>query len=238
MPDFESTKSEFAAALERLILKRGNDSDHSLLDDWIEVISPMGITALDFSFDPRALHDFYTKDEIVFSKTFYFYDAEYLRECCSPGDDCLAGKHCIPIGGVDGADEFIYVSDNLELGIASLHHEDAFSARDLDTEVAERASRLGVSLPRFVELLAPQTSLAKFSATQDASKWMVVENLGTKVRYEINLSEKWDVGERTFGSSSESEAFFFNLIRKGCARTSLSILYCPRHLQRRIEEIL
>jgi hypothetical protein len=238
MTDFESTKAEFEAELKRLITKRAHDSKHNLLDDWIEALSPTGITNLRFSFDPRELHDDYAKDEIVFSKRFSFYDADYLRQCCSPGDDCLAGKHCVPIGGVDFADEFIYISDNLKLGIAQLHRDDVFSALDLDREVAKRASRLKVSLPRFLKILVPLTNLAILTVNRDASKWLVVENLGTKVRYQMHLPGKEDEGERSFLSSSESEAFFFRLIQQGRATASLSIMYCPEHLQQRIEEIL
>lgn len=247
MTDFECTKAKFAASLERLVSERGIDSKRSLIDDWIDVLSRSGIAAFDFSFSPRDLDDYYSDDEIVFSSTFYFYDPEYLRECCSPGDDCLAGKHCIPIGGVNGADEFIYVSDNLELGIAHLHRDDAFAAMDhiargraldLDAKVAATASRLKMPLPRFVGLLRPQTDLVKLFPRHDASQWLVVENLGTRVRYEIKLSGYGDHGEQSFDTASESERFFFNLIQNGAATTTLSILDCPAHLEKRIKQIL
>jgi hypothetical protein len=238
MTDFESTKAVFEAALERLITKRAHDRKHSLLDDWIEAVSAAGITTLRFSFDPRELHNYYAEDQIVFSKRFFFYDADYLRECCSPGDDCLAGKRSIPIGGINFADEFIYITNNLNLGIAQLHRDDVFSALDLDREVEESASQLKVSLPRFLKILAPITNLAILTVNSDASKWLVVENLGNKVRYQIHLPGKVDEGERPFLSSAESEEFFFRLIQQGRATASLSILYCPQHLQQRIQEIL
>jgi hypothetical protein len=241
MVDFEATKASFEAALKRLISRRDKNSKHSLLDDWIEAVSPTGISSLSFSFSPRDLYDNYLNDEVVFSKSFYFYDAAYLRECCTPGDDCLAGKRSIPIGGVDGADEFVYVSGNLRLGIAPLHRDDVFEAfrsSGLDKLVEKTASRLETSLTRFVRLLAPETDIVRFSVTRDASRWLLVENLGRKVRYEINLSENWEAGERAFDSLSVSEAFFYSLIEQSCATTDLSILACPPNLQQRIEGIL
>jgi hypothetical protein len=238
MTDFESAKAEFLAAVEHFLWERRNGSRRGLLGDWVGLLSRTGFSSLDFSFSPRELHDHYSSDEVVFSSTFDFHDPDYLRECCSPGSDCLAGKRCIPIGGVDGADGFIYLSEDVELRIAHLHHDDVFSASDLDAVVAEEASRLKVSLQAFVGFLRPQTKLAKLSASLDASKWLVVENVGTLVRYEIHLSEDWDVGERSFHGLPESEEFFFELIRGGCATMELSLLHCSPHIRQRIEAIL
>lgn len=239
MNNFESTKAKFLDAFERFLWKRRNNLERSLLDDWVELLSSTGIKSLNFSFDPREVCDYYSPDEVVFSSLFYFHDPDYLRECCSPGPDCLAGKHCIPIGGVDCADELVYLSADPKLGIAHLHRvDDVFPASDLDAVFAEAASRLNMSLQRFVGLLRPQTNLAKFSTSRDASKWLVVEGLGSKVRYQIHLSEKWDVGERSFHSSAESEEFFFDLIRRGLAMSDLSLLDCSTHLRGRIETIL
>jgi len=238
MTDHEAAKAGFADAVGRLVRERYNQPRFGLLDDWIELLLRTGVSALNFSFDPREMDDSYSHGDVVFSQTFFFYDPVYLRECCSPGPDCLAGKHSFPIGGVDGASEFIYVPENLELGIAHLYREDVFSALDLDAVVAENAARLNISLQRFIQLLAPPTNLVKLAATRDASKWLVVEDLGSRVRYEINLSGSSDVGERAFHSPSESDGFFIDLIRRGCAIADLTILECPPHLRQRIESLL
>lgn len=236
--DFETAKSEFATILKRMVADRINASKRCLLDDWIETISSSELKDLAFSFSPREFDDYYNEDEIVFSKTFYFYGGQYLRQCCSPGGDSIAGKRCIPIGGVDGADEFLYMTDSPNLNVALLHHEDVFLAEDLDTVVVESTSGLEISLQQFVDLLRPQTNFAKFTAIADASKWLIVEDLGGCVRYEINLTDHSNDGEKSFASSADSEAFFFDMIQKGCATTRLSILDCSPHLRGRIEAIL
>jgi hypothetical protein len=238
MTDLESAKARCADACERLVRGFHVQPGPSLLDAWIELLAKTGILSHRFSFNPREMHDYYSPDEAVFSKTFDFYGPAYLRECCSPGPDCLAGKHCIPIGGVDGASEFIYISENLALGIAHLHRDDVFSASDLDAVVTEDASRLNFPLVRFVQHLAPPTNFATLGPPHDASKWLRVEDLGTKVRYEINLSGDWNIGERSFAGPMESEEFFFDLIRQGRAVTDLTIVVCSQHLRRRIETLL
>jgi hypothetical protein len=74
MAHFDTTKAEFNTALERLLALRSHDPRRILLEDWVHTLSSTEITTLDFSFDPRALSDHYSDDEIVFSKTFSFYD--------------------------------------------------------------------------------------------------------------------------------------------------------------------
>jgi hypothetical protein len=118
MADFEKTKTDFIGVVNQLLQTRSAASDRNLLKDWTSILAVTSICELDFSFDPRSIHNYYSEDELVFSDEFYFYGAEYLEECCRPGDDCLAGNSCIPIGGVNGADEFIYICNDLDKGIA------------------------------------------------------------------------------------------------------------------------
>ncbi len=238
MTDFESTKAEFSLAVDRLVADRTNSVGRNLLDDWISILSADGMTTLSFSFDPREIDDWYNDDEVVFSKTFCFYKELYLRQCCSPGPDCVAGTQCIPVGGVDGADEFLFITDTPSFKIAVLHHDNVFLADQLDTVVLEKSERLNVPLTRFLRLLQPETCLAKFMASNDASKWLVVEQIGHTIRYEFNLSAEWDDGEQAFPSVDESEAFFFDLIKRGCATTGLSILSCSPRIREQVERIL
>lgn len=87
-------------------------------------------------------------------------------------------------------------------------------------------------------MLQPETRLAKFMVSNDASKWLVVEQIGPLVRYEFNLSADWDEGEQKFQSVTESEAFFFDLIARGCATTRLSILSCSPQIRAQVETVL
>lgn len=238
MTDFESAKAKVNATVELFLRNRADHPARGLFDNWVDALSRTEFSALGFSFDPRDLHGHYPPDEVVFSSTFHLFEPAYLRQCCSPGADCLAGKRCIPIGSVDGADGFVYISEDSELGIAHLHHDDVYTASDLDGVVTDNSSRLELPLQTFFNLLRPPTNLAKLAPRLDGSKWLVVEDLGTKVRYEIHLSDEWDVGERQFHTPHESEEFFFELIRRGCATSRLSLLYCSPHLEQRVEAML
>jgi hypothetical protein len=113
-----------------------------------------------------------------------------------------------------------------------------FLADDLDAVVEATATRLGKPLTAFVDCLIPPTNLVKLSARDDASKWLVVEDLGSLVRYEINLDTEWKQDTREFRSAKESAGFFFEIIQQGMNIANLSILACPSHLRQRIESML
>jgi len=239
MTDFQTIKVEFSLAVDRALTDRANSAERSLLDDWVSTLSAVDVATLKCSsFDPREIDNWFNDNEVVFSKTFHLCNESDLRQCCSPGPHCRAGSHCIPIGGVDGGDEFLFVTDTPSFKIAVLHHDDVYLANELDAVVLEKSERLNVPITRFLELLRPETCFAKFMASNDASKWLVVEQIGQSVRYEFNLSPDWDDGEQQFQSVDESEAFFFDMIKKGCATTGLSILSCSPQIREQIETIL
>ncbi|MEM9214154.1 MAG: hypothetical protein AAGD25_07370 [Cyanobacteria bacterium P01_F01_bin.150] len=122
--------------------------------------------------------------------------------------------------------------------IAILHHDDVYLADELDAVVLERSKLLTVPLTHFLELFQMETCLAKFMASNDASRWLIVEHNGQSIRYEFNLSPNWDDGEQAFQSVDQSEAFFFDMIRRGCATIELSILSCSPQIREQVETIL
>ena len=238
MDELEKAKRELATRIERLISRRqGTDAESSLLIDWVHTVKNTRIEEFEFSFDPRAIHDHDAGDEMVFSKAFSFYGDSFLEENCRAGSH-LARENCMPIGSVDGDDEFIYICNDLSRGIALLHHDDVFLADDLDAVVYDSAARLETSLTAFVDCLKPPARLAKFLATGDASKWLVVEDLGSVVRYEMNLDDNWRDGEQAFDSETESEEYFYRVIERGLEIARLSVLQCSPSVWNRVESLL
>ena len=238
MTDFHTTRTKFSFAVDRVFADRPNSAVGTLLDNWASTLSAADVATLACSFNPREIDNQYDENEVVFSKTFRFYSESELRQCCSPGPDCIAGTLCIPIGDVDGGDEFLFMTDTPSLKIAVLHHDDVYLADELDTVVLEKSERLNVPITRFIELLKPETCLAKFIASTDASKWLVVEQTGHSVRFECNLSHDSEDGEQEFSSVDASEAFFFDVIKRGRATTRLSILSCSPKIRQQVEMIL
>jgi hypothetical protein len=113
-----------------------------------------------------------------------------------------------------------------------------FSAKDLDELVEREAIQQGTSIVHFIDCLFPQTKLARFSAHKDASKWLVVENLGYKVRYEMSLGKDSRAETREFQSSHDATAFFFDVIRQGTKVKQLSLISCPKDLTSQIELLI
>ena len=238
MTDIESIKTELALVLNRVLAERAESKTRNVIEDWSTILALTRVDTARFSFSQREIDNSYSDDEIVFSKTVDFFGDSYLQECCTPGSDCLAGSRCIPIAGVDGADEFLFITNTPNLDVTILHHDDVYVADDLDKIVHEKAERTELPLLQFLEILQPETTLAKFMASTNASKWLVVEQNGKLVRYEFNLTAEWDDGEQSFNTTDEAETFFFDTIRRGVASTALSIISCSSVIHQQVETII
>jgi len=235
---FEKQKAELIARVQRLQNRKHTSGISSLLNEWCDVYDEQPFCKLQTSFDPRQFYDYYTDDELVFCGEFDFWDSKYLRECCSPGSDCLAGKRCFPIGGAYNADKFVYICNDLSLGIAIVHHDDAFCAEDLDDEVETVASNTDVKLARFVDSLIPRTEKTILGVDRDGRYWMILEKRDKTVRCQMNMKESWEE-EQSFETHEAAREYYLQLIRE-CRKKNnkLTIVSCPHNLTSVISSLI
>lgn len=75
-------------------------------------------------------------------------------------EEGFGGESSFMIGRLDGNghDDAIFLSTHLLKGVAIMHHDDIFSADNLDTAVNAEIEKLGLHTERFVELLRESRS--------------------------------------------------------------------------------
>lgn len=169
-------------------------------------------------------------DEDVLSRSFDFYTSEYIKELCTPGDDCICGKATMPVGGVDGDDEFAFVTTDLSEGIVILHHDDVFLADDLDSVVREGLEAFGTDIGDFVRSLAEQPEYARFSIDRHGGQWLLLKRTANTVKFEKTLTSGTETFEKTLDSEALAHQWLMDIIHDNSKQHSLSSLGCSRHL--------
>ena len=157
-PDFESAKREALAALPALAGATQGLGVEQVLEAWIRFASTPFFCFF-HRFDPRTVLPHLEADDEIGDGGYELdlYDPEYLTEAWEErAEEGLGGQRSFLIGGINGADELVFVSSRLAAGVAILSHDDVFCADDLDASIDGNIAYLNCSLERLFGLLEPR----------------------------------------------------------------------------------
>ncbi len=153
---YSQSKKEFQKALSKLP-GRTTPIDKAMLS-WME-LAELDFMKREHSVNGLALFPYLAGDDPD------DYDEKWKMTFCNPQEvklhwserkaEFIGGESSFLIGWFEGGghDDFVFLSTKLREGVAIIHHDDVFAAKDVDMVVQESITGLRLHLERLVELL-------------------------------------------------------------------------------------
>ena len=151
---YEFAKREVLSQLDDVLITSSGVNVEKALDIWAGFSKAKFFEYL-HKFDPAAIYpSIFEDDDERGEFELDLYDSEYLYKARKEKDvEGLGGKNSFIIGGVNGADELVFVTKELDRGVSIMHHDNVFLAKDLDTSIEKNISYLKCPILKLFQAL-------------------------------------------------------------------------------------
>jgi len=153
--EFEASKNEALQSLNEIISNCDTSDITSTINAWSRFTESNFFNYF-HKFDPRIVYPFFDNSDYEEYGDFELdlYGSEYINKAWNEKNkEGLGSSNAFLIAGVNGADELLFLSNDLSKGISVLNHDEVYLSKNLNETVQVNINYLNCSLVNMFQSL-------------------------------------------------------------------------------------